>query len=246
MTGWPEVVIFDCDGVLVDSETIALARTREELAKLGLQLSDDEARDRFLGVSAQSVQGIAERDLGASLPPDFQRDLARAILADFEHELKGIEGIREALAHLGARVCVASSSAMERIRASLRIVGYARLFEPNVFSAAQVARGKPHPDLFLHAAARMNARPRDCLVIEDSVPGVVAAHRAGMMVFGFIGGTHIPGPEHGDVLRASGAALAFDDMRELPRLIQEQRARRIDARAPHIVKGSVYGKKRRR
>jgi HAD superfamily hydrolase (TIGR01509 family) len=246
MTGWPEVVIFDCDGVLVDSETIALARTREALARLGLPLSDEEARKRFLGVSAQSLQGIAERDLGASLPPDFQRELGRAILADFEHKLKGVEGIREALAQLRARVCVASSSAMERIRASLRIVGYARLFEPNVFSAAQVARGKPHPDLFLHAAARMNAKPRDCLVIEDSAPGVIAAHRAGMNVFGFIGGAHIPGPEYGDLLRASGAAVAFDDMRELPRLIKEQRARRTGARAPHMAKGSVDGKKRRR
>ncbi len=245
MTGWPEVVIFDCDGVLVDSEAIALARTREALGRLGLTLSATEARDRFLGVSAQSMQGIAERDLGAALPPDFQRELAREILADFERELKGVEGIREALAELGARVCVASSSSIERIRASLRIVGYAGLFEPNVFSAAEVARGKPDPDLFLHAADRMGAKPRGCLVIEDSVPGVVAAARAGMAVFGFVGGTHISGPEHGDRLRAAGAALAFDDMRELPRLIRDQRARRrADARAADIATGSVHGKKR--
>ena len=106
-----------------------------------MALSDAEARDRFLGVSAQSMQGIAARDLGASPPPDFPRELAREILADFERELKGVDGIREALAELGARVCGASSSSNERIRASLRIVGYARLFEPNVFSAAEVARG---------------------------------------------------------------------------------------------------------
>jgi len=245
LTGWPEVVIFDCDGVLVDSEPIALARTREALGRLGLALSDEEARDRFLGVSSQSMQGIAERDLGASLPPDFQRELAREILADFERELKGVDGIREALAELGARVCVASSSSIERIRASLRIVGYARLFEPNVYSAAEVARGKPDPDLFLHAAARMGAKPGDCLVIEDSVPGVAAAERAGMTVFGFIGGTHISGPEHGGRLRAAGAALTFDDMRELPRLIKDQRARRrADAPAAEAATGNGDGEKR--
>lgn len=246
MSGWPEVVIFDCDGVLVDSETLALARTREALARLGLTLSEEETRDRFLGVSAAAMQGMVERDLGASLPPDFQPELARAILADFERELKGVEGIREALAGLGARTCVASSSSMERIRASLRIVGFARLFEPNVFSAADVARGKPHPDLFLHAAAQMGATPAACLVIEDSAPGVAAAQRAEMTVFGFVGGAHIPGPEHAERLRAAGAALTFDDMRELPRLIRAQRAsRRPRTRAPRIAKGALYGKNRR-
>ncbi|MGD0639843.1 MAG: HAD family phosphatase [Roseiarcus sp.] len=245
MTRWPEIIIFDCDGVLVDSEPIALARTRQALGRVGLALSDDEARDRFLGVSAQSMQGMAERDLGAALPPDFQRELAREILADFKRELKGVDGIREALAELGARVCVASSSSIERIRASLRIVGYAGLFEPNVFSAAEVARGKPEPDLFLHAAARMGANARGCLVIEDSVPGVAAAGRAGMTVFGFVGGTHIRGPEHAERLREAGAALAFDDMRELPRLIHEQRERRrAGAPAPDVATGGADGKKR--
>ncbi len=237
MTSWPEVVFFDCDGVLVDSEPIALARTREALGRAGLALTDGEVRDRFLGVSAQSMQGIAERYLGAALPPDFQRELAREILADFERELKGVEGIREALAELGARVCVASSSSIERIRASLRIVGYAKLFEPNVFSAAEVARGKPEPDLFLHAAARMGAKPADCLVIEDSVPGVAAAKRAGMTVFGFVGGTHIPGPQHGARLCRSGAAFAFGDMRDLPRLIRDKRTRRG-------ARGGDHGQKR--
>jgi len=245
VTSWPEVVIFDCDGVLVDSEPIALARTREVLGRLGLVLSDEEARDRFLGVSAQSIQGIAERDLGASLPPDFQRELAREILADFQRELKGVDGIREALAGLDARVCVASSSSLERTRASLRIVGYAGLFEPNVFSAAEVARGKPDPDLFLHAAARMGAKPRGCLVIEDSVPGVIAAKRAAMTVFGFLGGTHTSGLDYRDRLRAAGAALTFEDMRELPRLIGAERARRrADALARDVTTGSAHGEKR--
>jgi HAD superfamily hydrolase (TIGR01509 family) len=220
MRRWPEVVIFDCDGVLVDSETIALARTRAALARIGLHLDEAEARERFLGLSAQSMQEIAERALGARLPADFQTELAREILVDFERELKGVEGIGEAIAKLDARVCVASSSSPERIRASLRIVGYSSLFEPNVFSAAEVASGKPEPDIFLHAARSLGAEPENCLVVEDSAAGVTAARRANMAVFGFTGGAHARGRDYGAGLLAAGAAVIFDDMRELPDLIE--------------------------
>ena len=235
---WPEAVIFDCDGVLVDSEPIALARTREALAGLGLRLGEAEARDLFLGVSAQSMQRIAERALGAPLPERFQADLAAAILADFEKELRGVDGIREALAELGAPIGVASSAALDRTRAALRIVGYAGLFEPNVFSAAEVARGKPAPDLFLHAAARLGATAAACLVIEDSEPGVVAARRAGMTAFGFVGAAHSAGEAYGQRLRAAGAAVVFDDMRALPRLIGEERQRR---RAEALIADAATG-----
>ena len=193
MKRWPEVVIFDCDGVLVDSEVLASARLGAALERLGLKLDESQIRELFLGVSEQAMLGIAERALGAPLPPEFQSELANDVLADFERELKGIKGIAELIGRLDARVCVASSSSIERIRASLRIVGYASLFEPHVFSASQVARGKPEPDLFLHAARRMGARAADCLVIEDSVHGVTAARRAEMVVFGFTGGAHAQG-----------------------------------------------------
>jgi len=231
---WPKVIIFDCDGVIVDSETIALDRTRAVLRRHGLDLNAEQARERFLGVSAQAIQRIAERELGAKLPANFLDELTQDIIAAFEHELKGVEGVREALAELGdGAVCIASSSSLERTRASLRIVGYTRLFEPNLFSAAEVAHGKPAPDLFLHAAKRMGAEPGDCLVIEDSEPGVTAAVRAEMTVFGFLGGGHIVGHTHGERLSAAGAAQVFDDMRELPLRIRQQRERRVadDARA---------------
>ena len=242
---WPEVVIFDCDGVLVDSEPISLARTREALARAGLRLSIDEVRDHFLGVSGQSIQGAAERTLGASLPPDFQRELAREILADFESAPRGVDGIREALAELGAPVCVASSASIERTRTVLRIVGYAEMFEPNVFSGAEVARGKPAPDLFLHAAACMGATAGGCLVIEDSVAGVTAAKRAGMTAFGFTGGAHLAGGAYGQRLCAAGAALVFDDMGELPRLIGVERARRrVEAPVADAAAGSAHDQKR--
>jgi HAD superfamily hydrolase (TIGR01509 family) len=225
MTRWPEVVIFDCDGVLVDSETIALSRTRKALGRVGLKLGELEVRERFLGLSAQSMQEIAERALGSPLPEGFQSDLARETLADFERELKGVEGIGEAIAKLGARVCVASSSSLERIRASLRIVGYSDLFGPNVFSADDVASGKPEPDIFLHAARRLGADPTNCLVVEDSAAGVTAARRANMTVFGFTGGAHAKGRDYSAGLVAAGAGLVFDDMRELPDLIEATAAR---------------------
>ena len=223
MKRWPEVVIFDCDGVLVDSEVLASARLGAALERLGLKLDAAQFRELFLGVSEQSMLAIAERALGAPLPADFQSELANAVLADFERELKGVEGIAELVGRLDARVCVASSSTIERIRASLRIVGYADLFEPHVFSASEVARGKPEPDLFLYTARRMGVGPADCLVIEDSVHGVTAARRANMVVFGFTGGTHAKGAEYGARLVEAGAAVAFDDMRELPGLVEDRR-----------------------
>jgi HAD superfamily hydrolase (TIGR01509 family) len=223
MKRWPELVIFDCDGVLVDSEVLALARVGAALERLGVKFSEAQIRELFLGVSEQSMLGIAERELGAPLPPDFQSELANEVLADFERELKGVEGIAELVGRLDTRVCVASSSTTERIRASLRIVGYANLFEPHVFSASEVARGKPEPDLFLHAARRMGASAADCLVIEDSVHGVTAARRAEMVVFGFTGAAHAKGAEYGARLMAAGAAVVFDDMGELPELVDKWR-----------------------
>jgi HAD superfamily hydrolase (TIGR01509 family) len=225
---WPEVVIFDCDGVLVDSEVIALAETRQALGEAGLHLSDEEVLDRFLGLSADAVALSAEKDLGGALPASFSSDLTRRILAGFEHELKGVVGIRQALAGLGARVCVASSSPPERIRLSLAAVGYKALFEPNIFSASAVKRGKPSPDLFLHAAHEMSVEPSACLVIEDSVPGVQAAAAAGMPVFGFTGGSHVTGAAQGNRLIAAGAALIFADMTELPDIIRRRRGDRDD------------------
>jgi HAD superfamily hydrolase (TIGR01509 family) len=223
MKRWPEVVIFDCDGVLVDSEVLASARLGAALERLGLKLDESEMRELFLGVSEQSMLGIAERALGAPLPPEFQSELANDVLADFERELKGIKGIAELIGRLDARVCVASSSSIERIRASLRIVGYANLFEPHVFSASEVARGKPEPDLFLHAAQRMGASAADCLVIEDSVHGVTAARRAEMVVFGFTGGAHAQGQDYNARLVEAGAVVVFDEMLELPGLVDDWR-----------------------
>ena len=216
---WPEVVIFDCDGVLVDSELIALGVTRRMLGEAGLALSDEETRERFLGMRQDGVLKRMEQERGAPLPEDFSAALGREILATFARELKGVEGVRQAVAGLPARVCVASSSAPQRLRFALRVAGYESLFAPNIFSSAEVERGKPHPDLFLFAARAMRAAPQDCLVIEDSVAGVAAARAAGMTVFGFVGASHFSEPAQGAELTGAGAARIFDDMARLPELV---------------------------
>ena len=216
---WPEVVIFDCDGVLVDSELIALGVTRRMLGEAGLALSDEETRERFLGMRQDGVLRRIEQELGRPLPKDFSALLARAILATFERELKGVEGVRQAVNGLDARVCVASSSAPQRLRFALRVTDYEFLFAPNIFSSAEVQRGKPFPDLFLFAARAMRAVPQECLVIEDSVAGVAAARAADMTVFGFVGASHFSEPAQGAELTAAGAALIFDDMARLPEIV---------------------------
>jgi D-ribulokinase len=221
---WPEVVIFDCDGVLVDSEVIALAVTRRRLNQAGLRLTDEETRERFLGQRLDSVVRQVEAELGAPLPKEFTNDLSREILSTFVRELKGVEGVREAVGGLRARVCVASSSAPERLSIALRVTGYESLFAPNIFSAAEVAEGKPSPDLFLFAARAMGAPPGDCLVIEDSVAGVAAARAAGMTVFGFVGGSHFSRLDKGADLTAAGADLIFDHMARLPDIVAARSA----------------------
>jgi HAD superfamily hydrolase (TIGR01509 family) len=228
---WPEVVIFDCDGVLVDSEVIALGQTRAALGAAGLLLTHGQAIDRFLGLSIDSIVQSAESDLAGALPASFRADLSRDILARFAGELKGIAGVKEAVAGLPCRVCVASSSSPERIRLALSLAGYQTLFEPHVFSAAMATRGKPHPDLFLYAASRMSAEPSHCLVIEDSAAGVTAAVSAGMDVFGFVGGSHFSGPSQTERLSAAGALLIFDDMRRLPEIVARHARDRIAAPA---------------
>src|SRR5271166_2762008 len=226
---WPEVVIFDCDGVLVDSEVIALTVTRRRLGEAGLRLTDEETRERFLGLRLDSVVRSVEAELGAPLPKEFPDALSREILTTFGRELKGVEGVRQAVHGVRARVCVASSSAPERLRFALRVTGYETLFAPNIFSAAEVSRGKPHPDLFLFAARAMGVAPSDCLVIEDSVAGVKAARAAGMTAFGFIGGSHFSGPTQAAELTSAGADLIFDDMARLPDILV-RRSTDADAR----------------
>jgi HAD superfamily hydrolase (TIGR01509 family) len=197
-------VVFDCDGVLVDSEIVSFEAEADMLAEIGLQLTAYDLLGRFLGISSASMFATIEQEHGITLPPDFAERAARQTLDAFDRKLKPIPGAAELLAGLPARKCVASSSDPARIRHALSLAGLLHHLEPHIFSATQVKRGKPAPDLFLFAAESMRVPPGRCLVIEDSVAGVTAARAAGMTVLGFTGGSHCLAG-HADKLRAAGA-----------------------------------------
>lgn len=218
-----DLVVFDCDGVLVDSEVIACRAVAEALAAIGHAISAEAVADRFVGISNRDMYAALERDRGAPLPAGFDAEMNRIAAALFERELRAMPGLERTLATLTARRCVASSSTPAMLAKKLAWAGLAPWFGAAVFSAAAVARGKPAPDLFLHAAERMATMPSRALVIEDSVPGIEAAKAASMTVFGFVGGSHCR-PDHGERLAAAGADLVFREMSELPALIAQRNA----------------------
>jgi HAD superfamily hydrolase (TIGR01509 family) len=219
-----DLLIFDCDGVLVDSEVLACRAVSGALAEFGLSLPVDEIAERFLGRSSKDMYAELEAEWRGVLS-DAVKSRIRAHSAElFDRELQPIDGIAAALDALSGPRCVASSSGPEAIAYKLRRTDLARCFEPvSLFSAHMVSRGKPEPDLFLHAAERMGADPVRCLVIEDSVPGVTAAKAAGMIAFGFIGASHCRAG-HADRLSAAGADLIFAEMRALPSLVAQRNA----------------------
>ncbi len=218
-----DLVIFDCDGVLVDSELISCRAHAATLTRHGYPITEAQVLQRFLGVSDREARQAIERDMGRSLPDDFELQVKEATLKFYAGDLKAIAGVADAIAAIGLPKCVASSGTPEKIRHGLDCAQLYDLLAPHIFSATQVKRGKPAPDLFLFAAERMRAAPDRCIVIEDSVPGVTGAVAAGMTVLGFFGGSHCR-PGHAKLLREAGAALVFDDMRELPELVRQARS----------------------
>jgi HAD superfamily hydrolase (TIGR01509 family) len=215
-----DLTIFDCDGVLVDSEVISCRAHADTLTRHGYPITSDQVFDRFLGRSMRKATLEIEAELGRRLPDDFHTQVYAEIFRLFAASLEATPHIEEALAAIALPVCVASSGPPEKISTSLNHVGLYGRFAPHIFSfsAVQVPNGKPAPDLFLFAAERMRTSPERCLVIEDSVAGVTGARAAGMTVLGYHGGSHCR-PNTADMLRAAGAATTFDDMRQLPGLI---------------------------
>lgn len=209
------LLIFDCDGVLVDSEIIAFDVLADMLTRLGWQATPAECRLRFMGKSTSDVLGEIEQILGKPIPPDFGAEMKALLFARLRRELQPVAGVREAIAQLPHRICVASSSQPERIALSLDAAGLASLFEGRVFSAAEVRHGKPAPDLFLHVAARLGADPDEAIVIEDSPAGVIAARRAGMGVIGFAGASHADSVLAA-MLKDAGAQEVLTNMADLP------------------------------
>ena len=214
-----DLVIFDLDGVLVDSEPISSRVTAAALTEAGVEISAADVCDRFLGVSTASMLRTLEAEHGWRLPESFQETLRARILKSFEHELDPVPGVAGLLDALALDRCVASSSHPERIRRSLELTGLLERVAPHLFSATMVSAGKPAPDLFLLAAARMAAEPARCLVIEDSEVGIRAAKAAGMTAYGFTGASHLRPEAYAPRLRAAGADAIFAEMSALARLI---------------------------
>jgi len=208
------LLIFDCDGVLVDSEPLANAILAETLTALGRPMTAAESMRTQIGKSLADILRETSDIVGRPIPDTVGAAMNERLFVRFRQELRAIDGVEEALARLPQARCLASSSRPERIDLTLDVTGLARWFERR-FSAVQVARGKPAPDLFLLAAREMGFTPGDALVIEDSVAGVAAARAAGMPAIGFVGGGHA-GPDLAGRLTEAGARRVIAHMRELP------------------------------
>jgi HAD superfamily hydrolase (TIGR01509 family) len=214
------LIIFDCDGVLIDSEVIACRVVADCLTAAGFP-TQANAIVEFVGTSSGAMYATLEARFGRGLPDGLDRTIRAALLRAFETELRPMPGIGALLTDVDdVRRCVASSSHPDRLEHSLRLAGLFDDFAPNIFSATLVPRGKPAPDLFLHAAAAMDVELPRCLVVEDSVPGVQAATAASMRVIGFTAGAHCR-PGHAERLRAAGASAIAGSMAELGSMLRK-------------------------
>jgi len=211
-----DLVIFDCDGVLVDSERIAVRIDAIVLSRLGWELSEAEILERFVGRSDAHMVSEIEAHLGRPLDVGWDEEFVPLYTEALAADLEPVDGIGEALDAISTPSCVASSSTHERLRFTLGLTGLLDRFDGRIFSATEVEHGKPAPDLFLHAAARLGAIPARCAVVEDSRYGVESARAAGMRAFGYSGGL-----TPADWLAGDGTVV-FDDMRELPGLLGER------------------------
>jgi HAD superfamily hydrolase (TIGR01509 family) len=212
------MVIFDFDGVIVDSERLANAVLARMVSALGRPMDAAEAARRFTGKVTRDCLVLIERELGLVVPAGFADDYEDAITDAYDRELTPVAGIVPVLESLRGPRCIASGSSHPRIAHALRVVGLGHHFGAAVFSAEEVARGKPAPDVFLHAAARMGVDPNGCVVVEDSITGVTGARAAGMPVFGLVGTF---GP---DELAAAGAMPVHSPAELLEQPLFRQRA----------------------
>jgi HAD superfamily hydrolase (TIGR01509 family) len=222
MTPSVELVIFDCDGVLLDSERLAVKVDVLVLRQLGWPLSEADVIDRFVGRSDEFMQSALEEHLGRKLPANWAAPFEPLYRQAFESELAPVDGVINALDRITIPTCVASSSSHQKLRYTLGLVGLYKRFEGRIFSASDVANGKPAPDLFLHAAEQMGVEPARCMVVEDSRYGVEAARRAGMRVLAFAGGL-----TRAELLEGP-STIVFYDMRELPKLLEDHRPALVD------------------
>jgi HAD superfamily hydrolase (TIGR01509 family) len=218
-----DAVIFDCDGVLVDSETICLRVELECLAEIGLTYDRDLYADRFLGTNTTDFFRLLNDDhhrhFGRALPDGLAEDMHRRIVTAMAAEVAAIHGVHDTIAALKVPKAVASGSSAESLQLKLRKVALFDAFAPHIYSAQIVPRGKPAPDIYLHAAAQIGVAPARCVAVEDSVNGTTSALAAGMRVIGFTGGGHCS-PTQTARLHAAGASHVATNMSELSALLQ--------------------------
>jgi HAD superfamily hydrolase (TIGR01509 family) len=214
-----DLIIFDCDGVLVDSEVVGNRVYAEYLTAQGYPHSREECNAKYLGMSDAHVLKSFEAN-GDSLPATFLTDINQLVDDELSQCLEAIPGIEAVLGSIKLPYCVASSGTPRKIASSLTKVGLIDYFDGQLFSFEQVKNGKPAPDLFLFAADQMGVDPKQCLVVEDSRAGVQAGVSAGMTVVGFTGGSHIRSG-YAEVLRGQGAHFILEDMRGLADLLAE-------------------------
>lgn len=217
-----EGLIFDCDGVLIDSETLVCRIAAQELTAMGYAITTEQVIARFAGRPDHEMRAEIERDWGQPLPGDYRERVNARTVDAYATELRIMPGLMEALEQIDVPVAVASSSFPDKLRLGLEVVGLYERFMPNVISGTLVAHGKPRPDVFLFAAGWLRISPMRCLVVEDSVAGVTAAVAAGMHVLGFVGGSHCD-EGHAERLLAAGARSVFADMTDLPLMVQKLR-----------------------
>lgn len=213
-----DLIILDCDGVIADSEILSAEVLIGQLAALGITVTLDDVRRDFLGRSFPTVAASIRDRFARILPEDFEATYRARLLDRFATDLTPAPGIEKVLAALTRPVCVATSSSPPRVARTLQLLGLYDHFGPHVFTASQVAHGKPAPDLFLFAAERMGCDPARALVIEDSVPGLQAARAAGMRALHYAGGAHLAGQP------APDGACSFADWQDFAGILARMEA----------------------
>lgn len=212
------LIIFDCDGVIADSEVLSAAVLIDQLAGLGIAITPADVRREFLGRSFPTVAQTIRAQFGQPLPDSFEADYRARLLDRFALELRPTPGVMAVLEGMQMPACVATSSSPQRVARTLQILGLTDRFAGRVFTASQVRYGKPAPDLFLLAAERMGCPPADALVIEDSAPGIAAAQTAGMRVLHYAGGAHLRGAEP---MFLPQGVQSFDNWGDFPQLLTD-------------------------
>ncbi|CAN5164367.1 HAD family hydrolase [soil metagenome] len=211
-------VIFDCDGVLVDSEIIASKVSLRELKKFGFEMSIDEYSRQFAGKVEEDIMNIIKTKYNISLPEDFIPNIRLEIDKALDHDLEPIKGVKDTISNIKSTLAVVSNSRLHRVLHSLKIAGLSEFFNKNVFSAEMVEKPKPDPALYKLAATELNLNPSECLVVEDSFSGVTSAYNAGMNVIGFLGASHIHNG-HDIKLKEAGAFTTANHMEHLKEIL---------------------------